>query len=209
MPVLAATVKTGFLPPWKSQTQVATGHSPPGRSKKGDYGLPARSCLMSRSVRKARTPNHFPNKRAKWGMPESSPLFPVWKGRQSAVFHQLSVRSQVGLSSTARGWRGEGASTQACFIDRRKLGESPPTRGWIIYEPGERKRRSVERWLWIQEAALADKLVWLHLPGAQVGVPASQGACAPPLHAVFYVGEKRGRLMVLVTPFYHILVQRE
>lgn len=41
------------------------------------------------------------------------------------LFHQLSMGSQFGFRNKTRGCRGEGASTQVCFIDQAQDGRKP------------------------------------------------------------------------------------
>ena len=41
------------------------------------------------------------------------------------LFYQLSMGSQFGSGNKTRGWRGEGASTQVCFIDQAQDGRKP------------------------------------------------------------------------------------
>lgn len=41
-------------------------------------------------------------------------------------FHQLGMSSHwFGFGKETRGWRGEGASTQVCFIDQAQDGRKP------------------------------------------------------------------------------------
>lgn len=111
---------------------------------------------------------------------ESSRLFPVWEGHQSGVFHRLSVCSQVGLRSTARGWRGDGASTQACFIDHAQDGRKPTNLRLNNIWDG---RGNEDLWSVEVESRSSSRL--RRLPGTE----ASQSASAPPSQ----------RLMVLNT----------
>lgn len=49
----------------------------------------------------------------------------LWNGHQSMLFHQLSMGSQFGFRNKMVGWRGEGASTQGCFIDQAQDRRKP------------------------------------------------------------------------------------
>lgn len=68
------------------------------------------------------------------------------------LFHQLSMGSHFGFKNKRRGWRGEGASTQVCFIDWAQDGGKPVNMGMNnALDRGGRKRRSAEAVRWIRE----------------------------------------------------------
>lgn len=140
-------------------------------------------------------------------------VFPVWKDHQSVMFHLPSVRSQVGLRSIGEGLEMCGDVREQehrhVLLIKHKSGESPRTWDWIIYELGERKQRSMERWGWIQEAAKADELVWLHLPGAEGGAQSSLAPSAPPLHGVYVSGRNLWEVSGSRHSLYYTLVDRE
>lgn len=63
------------------------------------------------------------------------------------LFHQLSMGSRFGFGNKTRGWRGEGASTQVCFIDQARDGRKPLNTGMNnAWDEGRGNRDLLERW---------------------------------------------------------------
>lgn len=72
------------------------------------------------------------------------------------LFYQHSMGSRFSFRNKTRGWRGEGASTQVCFIDQAQDGRKPVNMGMNnAFDEGkengefERQQRDERRfWRW-------------------------------------------------------------